>query len=150
MLIISGLPGPAVYKTKAIAEVYCNTEEGVLLEEYVMPWIENDLQRVKSLQLVARPTNVSNKIECNWHSIFSGEPDQEQTSIDTLLPKPVLLLSSDLAFGACVLGKEGVASHYCPCCMLTKTKWTESPDKRPAGFPWTLQRLEEMFYDMYY
>ena len=38
LLIISGLPGP-LYKTKAIAEVYCNKEEGVLevLDKSVMP-----------------------------------------------------------------------------------------------------------------
>ena len=40
-----------------------------------------------------------------------------------------------------------MASQYCPYCMLTKTKWTEFPDKCLAGIPWTLQRLEEMVDD---
>ena len=44
-LLSMSTAGPGIYKTKAIAEVYCKKEEGVLLDESVMPWLEADLQK---------------------------------------------------------------------------------------------------------
>ena len=43
--------GPILYNEKCIAEVYCTKEEGMLLDESVMPWLEADLQKNKRLAI---------------------------------------------------------------------------------------------------
>ena len=171
LLSIQGRREP-VYKTKAIAEVYCKKEEGVLLDESVIPWLEADLQTLINSHLVAMSTKDKKKIACILHPkpVDSAEPaspvpsmglptdrhlpadtpasnDPDRPVGSVRLPEPILLQSSDLAFTAYTLGKEGSASHSCPYCKLTKNEWTISPDERPPGEPWTTESLEEMYYD---
>ena len=43
--------GPILYNEKCIAEVYCAKEEGILLDESVMPWLETDLPKIRDSQL---------------------------------------------------------------------------------------------------
>ena len=53
LLTVRGRVHP-VYKTKSIAEVYCKKEEGTLLDESIMPWLNSDLTKIKDSHLHAQ------------------------------------------------------------------------------------------------
>ena len=137
--------GPILYNEKCIAEVYCAKEEGILLDESVMPWLETDLQKIKDSQLIATLTD--GQINCSWEVKRPAESQVERPQDVVELPSPLLLQSADLAFDAYTLGKEGGAGHYCPYCKSTKAEWSLPPDEQPEIQLWTLEGLEEMYYD---
>ena len=127
MFVLVHLDGNTEVLLNTVAKVvteYCKKGEGVLLDEFVMPLIEYDLQKIKRLRLVTTPAETSNKIECKWHPNVADGSDHEQASSGTLLPEPIFLQSSDLAFTGYTLGKEGIASHDCPYCKLIQAEWT--------------------------
>ena len=129
-----------------------------MLDECVTPWLEADMQKINNSVLVATTDIPTTKITCDWRPkdtaatapLLGQEPtvtpDQESNLI-VKLPNPTLLQSSDLAFTAYTLGKDGMSSKYCPYCRLTKAEWTLPPEERLAGELWTLGSLEDMYYD---
>ena len=56
-LLFRSMTRLAIYKTKAIAEVYCKKKREFCWMRYVVTsWLESDLQQTKDSQLIATPT----------------------------------------------------------------------------------------------
>ena len=132
-------------KIKLIAEVYCKNEAGSMLDDYVTPWLNKDLQMMNKSQLIIQYDR--DKDIYNWRATVLVVPNNVTGEIVLVLPDVLHMMAADLSFYVYVLGKEGGSGHYCPYCPLTKTQWTAPLDFQPVVELWTLGSWQEMGCD---
>ena len=145
-----------IYKTKSIAEVYCAKEEGIVLENSIMPWLTEDLKKIHNSQLRIRTSAQDDDTDGNGGIIrgdngniicdYSAKTLASCTTPNTKVVSNIeMFVAGDLSFYSLLLGKEGASSSSCPYCMLTKKEW--SIEGHEKGELWTIEKLIAMAQD---
>ena len=140
-----------VYTTVACADVYCRKEEGLILEETIMKWLEADLKRVFDSELVIEEASVEDGIirddRCTVVSDYETKiklitPNTMASTSKRKVIKVEQLLAGDFAFQSYCLGKEDMSGIWCLYCLLRANEWSEKNHKK--GTLWTIQSLTAM------
>jgi hypothetical protein len=128
-----------VHKTKSIAEVYSKREEGIILEETIMPWLTEDLKKINDSFITikaADPIGCDDKgvliyddkgsVVCDYRLKASLSGATTNTTTDTgceISTEIEQFVAGDFCFFAYILGREGSSLAYCPYCPLQKKQW---------------------------
>ena len=160
ILNVDNRDGP-IYATKSIGEVYSAKEEGIILEETIMPWLEKDLQEIYDSVLKLSPKILSTPTSPDTDSCLVIRSHNGSIVCDTIekaniantysstttkvMPAPEIFIAGDFCYFAYLLGKEGMSSKWCPYCPLDRHAWSLKDHTKPPM--WTIDQLIEMSKD---
>ena len=142
LLKITGSDDP-INEVVSIAKVFCAKEEGVLLDDSIMSWLESDLQKMNDSLLMLRLSEDKSKFDAAFchASDVDLELERDKDAFPVVIEQK---LAGDCAWQSFCNGKTNMSNHWCIYCPLHRSEFATHTGPIEN---WTIESLTAMADD---
>eukprot|EP00984_Skeletonema_dohrnii_P005248 scaffold1837_cov120-Skeletonema_dohrnii-CCMP3373.AAC.1 len=125
------------YFDVSVAEVTCRKDNAEILKRTIHDELTKGLEVMAKNQLHI-DVHQNEKGDDVFTTTFGGSETEGSTRVKSI--SVILFVTGDLAWYACILGKESMSGHWCHLCKLSRTEYQ---DLAMEGEEWTTAAMLE-------